>query len=168
MKSKPKMNETLFIEKPKVTDGSLMWQLVKRSTLDLNSPYKYIMMCEYFSETCVVVKKNEQLLGFITAFIPPKQQDVIFVWQVGVDPSQQGKGIASKMLAELLNRPACKNVRYLEATVTPSNQASQSLFQGFARKKDTKCVVTPCFSADLFPGEGHEEELTYRVGPLSE
>ncbi|QOY36732.1 diaminobutyrate acetyltransferase [Anaerobacillus isosaccharinicus] len=166
MKSKHTMDDTLCIEKPNATDGSLMWQLVKQSTLDLNSPYKYIMMCEYFSETCVVVKKNEQLLGFITAFIPPKKQDVIFVWQVGVDPSQHGKGIASKMLAELLKRDACKNVRYLEATVTPSNQASQSLFRGFARKKQTECVVKPCFSADLFPGENHEEELTFRVGPF--
>jgi L-2,4-diaminobutyric acid acetyltransferase len=166
MKRKNTMDQTISIEKPKVTDGSLMWQLVTQSTLDLNSPYKYIMMCEYFSETCVVVKKNEKLLGFITAFIPPKQQDVIFVWQVGVDPSQQGKGIASKMLAELLKRDVCKNVRYLEATVTPSNQASQSLFRGFARKNQKECVVTPCFSADLFPGEGHEEELTFRIGPF--
>lgn len=166
MKSKHTMDQTLCIEKPKVTDGSLMWQLVKQTTLDENSPYKYIMMCEYFRETCVVVKKNEQLLGFITAFIPPKQQDVIFVWQVGVDPSQQGKGIASKMLFELLKRDVCRNVRFLEATVTPSNQASQSLFQGFARKKQTECVVTPCFSADLFPGNDHEEELSFRIGPF--
>ncbi|OIJ17284.1 diaminobutyrate acetyltransferase [Anaerobacillus alkalilacustris] len=167
MKNNYHMNQTLTIEKPTVADGALMWQLVKQSTLDLNSPYKYIMMCEYFRETCVVVKENDELHGFITAFIPPDRQDVIFVWQVGVDPSQQGKGIASKMLQELLSRPACKNVRYLEATVTPSNIASQSLFRGYARKNQTNCVVKECFSAELFPGKGHEEELTFRVGPLS-
>ncbi|RXJ00385.1 diaminobutyrate acetyltransferase [Anaerobacillus alkaliphilus] len=168
MKSKQTMEQTIRIEKPKVTDGALMWNLVKQSTLDNNSPYKYIMMCDYFKETCVVVKQDEKLLGFITAFIPPEQQDVIFVWQVGVDPSQRGKGIASKMLAELIRRPACKNVRYLEATVTPSNQASQSLFRGLARKKHTECAVKTCYSAKLFPTNDHEEELLFRVGPLSD
>lgn len=145
-----------------------MWRLVKKSTLDLNSSYKYLMMCEFFSETCIVAKENEQLIGFITAFIPPERQDVIFVWQVGVDSSQRGKGIASKMLNELLLQTACKKVRYLEATITPSNTASQSLFRGLARNQNTECVVSECFSADLFPEEGHEAEFTYRIGPFSE
>lgn len=167
MKNTNTMEQTLTIGKPTVDDGALMWQMVSDSTLDLNSPYKYIMMCEYFQETCVVVKENEKLLGFITAFIPPESQDVVFVWQVGVDPSQRGKGLASKMLTELVSREACKKVRYLEATVTPSNSASKSLFRGFARRTQSECEVKECFSADLFPVEGHEEELTYRVGPLS-
>lgn len=166
MKNSNTMEQTLTIGKPTVDDGALMWQLVNDSTLDLNSPYKYIMMCEYFQETCVVVKENEKLLGFITAFIPPESNNVVFVWQIGVDPSQRGKGLASKMLTELVSRETCKKVRYLEATVTPSNLASQSLFRGFARHTKTKCLVKECFSADLFPVEGHEEELTYRVGPL--
>ena len=145
-----------------------MWQLVTQSTLDTNSPYKYIMMCNYFKESCVVVKLNEKLVGFITAFIPPSQPDVMFIWQIGVDESQRGKNIATKMLNELLNRPICKNVHYLEATVTPSNKASQSLFIGFARKKNLDFTINPCFSADLFPNDHHEEELLYRIGPISE
>lgn len=168
MTNRTLVESKLSFQKPTKEDGSRMWQLVKDSTLDLNSPYKYIMMCEFFHETCVVAKENDELVGFITAFIPPERQDVIFVWQVGVCPSQQGKGVASKMLTELLNRKACKKVRYLEATVTPSNIASQSLFRGFARLNKTNCVVTECFPEDLFPEEGHEAELTYRIGPLSE
>ncbi|OIJ14023.1 diaminobutyrate acetyltransferase [Anaerobacillus arseniciselenatis] len=161
------MEKTLTIDKPSVSDGALMWELVEQSTLDSNSPYKYIMMCEYFRDTCVVVKEDEKLVGFITAFIPPENPDVIFVWQVGVDSSQRGKGLASKMLNELVSRTACKDVQYLEATVTPSNVASQSLFRGFAKKQQTRCVVQECFSSDLFPGDDHEEEYTFRVGPLS-
>ncbi|UTR10510.1 diaminobutyrate acetyltransferase [Evansella sp. LMS18] len=158
--------EEIVLEKPALNDGAKMWELVNDSTLDLNSPYKYLMMCEYFSETCVVAKENENLAGFITAFIPPERKDVIFVWQVGVDESFRGKGIASRMLKELLSREACKDVRYLEATVTPSNTASKALFTRFALKEDAKCFITPCFPADLFPGDEHESELTYRIGPL--
>ncbi|WP_257009990.1 diaminobutyrate acetyltransferase [Evansella halocellulosilytica] len=159
-------NEEVVFEKPAIDDGAEMWQLVKESTLDLNSPYKYLMMCEFFTETCVVAKENDHLVGFITAFIPPERSDVIFIWQVGVDASQRGKGIGSKMLNELLSRKACKDVRYLEATVTPSNEASQSLFRRLARDHNASCIVTPCFPADVFPGNEHESELTYRIGPL--
>ncbi|TFB14663.1 diaminobutyrate acetyltransferase [Filobacillus milosensis] len=143
-----------------------MWELVNNSTLDQNSVYKYIMMCEYFSETCVVAKEEGKVVGFITGFIPPEKQDVVFVWQVGVDSSQRGKGVASQLLKELFNRDACKDVRFLEATVTPSNEASKKLFKGFARKNNTKCDITELFTKDLFPSDEHEEEHRFRIGPI--
>lgn len=161
-----RLADQITLEKPSVEDGADMWTLVKNSTLDLNSSYKYIMMCEFFADTCVVAKENGKLVGFVTAFIPPKKQDTVFVWQIGVDSSQRGKGIASKLLNELLKRESCKDVHYLEATVTPTNNASQSLFRRLARKHKTLCQVSDCFSEDLFPGVGHEAELTFRVGPV--
>ncbi|WP_078551877.1 diaminobutyrate acetyltransferase [Bacillus alkalicellulosilyticus] len=157
---------TLTLEKPTVEDGAAMWELVNNSTLDLNSSYKYIMMCEFFAETCVVAKENDKVVGFVTAFIPPERQDVVFVWQIGVDASQRGKGVASKILNELLSREACKDVRYVEATVTPSNNASKSLFRRLAKDYKTDCEILECFSEDLFPGDDHEAELTFRVGPI--
>ncbi|WP_096201685.1 diaminobutyrate acetyltransferase [Bacillus sp. FJAT-45350] len=159
--------DTLTFDKPKVEDGAAMWELVNNSTLDTNSSYKYIMMCEFFAETCVVAKENDKLVGFVTAFIPPERQDVVFVWQIGVDQSQRGKGLASKILNELISRTGCKNVNYLEATVTPSNNASQSLFRRLARDHQTECEIKECFGEELFPGDDHEEELTFRVGPFN-
>ncbi|UOR11206.1 diaminobutyrate acetyltransferase [Halobacillus amylolyticus] len=160
-------NEQLIFDKPTVEDGSAMWDLVNNSSLDQNSPYKYIMMCEFFSETCVVAKEGDKLVGFVTAFIPPERSDVIFVWQIGIDASQRGKGIASKILHELVKRQDGSEVRYLEATVTPSNDASQSLFKRLARDNKTTCTITECFPEKLFPGDEHEEELTFRIGPFS-
>ncbi|WP_018923355.1 diaminobutyrate acetyltransferase [Salsuginibacillus kocurii] len=158
--------ETLTFEKPTVEDGAQMWELVKSGGLDLNSSYKYIMMCEYFAETCVVAKEEGKVVGFVTAFIPPEKPDTVFVWQIGVDSSQRGKGLASRILDVLLNREACEDVKFLEATVTPSNDPSQNLFRGVAKKHRTKCRVSECFGEELFPGEGHEEELNFRIGPL--
>lgn len=156
-----------FLE-PVDDDGAKMWELVRDSgVLDINSPYSYLMMGKYFKETSVVAKRNGKLVGFVTAFIPPEKQDVIFVWQIGVAKSEQGKGLASRILQELVNRDACKKVRYLEATISPSNVPSQSLFRGFAKKVNTECEVFECFSEDVFPPEGeHEAELTHRIGPF--
>ncbi|MCP8616120.1 diaminobutyrate acetyltransferase [Salirhabdus salicampi] len=157
---------TVTFEKPTVEDGAAMWELVNNTTLDTNSPYKYIMMCEFFAETCVVAKENNKLVGFVTAFIPPERPDVVFVWQVGVDASQRGKGLASQLLLHILNRDVCSNVKFLEATVTPSNKASQTLFRRLAQKLSTECEVSECFAENLFPGNDHEKELTFRVGPI--
>ncbi|QDI92745.1 diaminobutyrate acetyltransferase [Salicibibacter halophilus] len=158
--------ESLTFDKPTVQDGSKMWELAKKLGLDLNSSYKYLMMSEYFSETCVVVKEEGELVGFITAFILPEKDDTVFVWQVGVDSSQRGRGLASRMLDELIERNACQEVKYLEATVTPSNDASQKLFRRLARTNETACHVSECFSEDLFPGDNHEPELSFKIGPI--
>ncbi|UOQ50500.1 MULTISPECIES: diaminobutyrate acetyltransferase [Gracilibacillus] len=143
-----------------------MWNLVTNSTLDTNSSYKYILMSEYFSDTCVVAKQNNQVVGFITAFIPPKKPDAVFVWQVGVDASQRGKGIASKMLNYLVKSDACQNVQFVEATITPDNKASQSLFQKLARDFNTEITSSEFFTKDIFPGDEHEEELKFIIGPI--
>ncbi|ENH96460.1 diaminobutyric acid acetyltransferase [Gracilibacillus halophilus YIM-C55.5] len=159
--------EDVVLSHPTKEDGAGMWELVMESTLDTNSPYKYILLSEYFQDTCVVAKQNNKVVGFITAFIPPQKPNTVFVWQVGVDASQRGKGIASKMLNYLLESHACKNVNYCEATITPSNRASQSLFQKLARDYDTDFTSAEFFTEDVFPGEGHEEELLFTIGPLN-
>ncbi|MCR6110821.1 diaminobutyrate acetyltransferase [Bacillus sp. A301a_S52] len=166
-KSTTAVLETFSLEQPTKEDGQAMWALAKNTTLDLNSAYKYIMMAEYFSETCVVAKERGEVVGFITGFIQPEHQDVIFIWQVGVDSSQRGKGVASKMLNDLLERKACKNVRYVEATITEENKASQSLFKRLARDHDTAYEVKECFPEEIFPEEGQKAEYTYRIGPFS-
>nr|WP_091839064.1 diaminobutyrate acetyltransferase [Marininema halotolerans] len=159
-------NQVTF-RKPTEEDGTAVWKLIKGTgVLDLNSSYSYLMLCKYFSETCVLAEQEGRVVGFVSAFVQPESPDVVFVWQVAVDQSQRGKGLAKSLLRNLLNREACENVRFLEATVSPSNNASQSLFKGLARDIQTTCHTSECFSEDLFPGDDHESEWTYRVGPF--
>ncbi|QKS71255.1 diaminobutyrate acetyltransferase [Paenalkalicoccus suaedae] len=159
--------DTFTLSQPTKEDGQGMWALAKKTSLDLNSVYKYIMMAEYFSETCVVAKEKDEVVGFITGFIQPEHPDVIFVWQVGVDSSQRGKGVAYKMLKELISREACKEVNFLEATITKDNTASQALFKKLAKQMNTTYRVTETFPEEVFPGDEHDAEYTYRIGPFS-
>ncbi|MFM1654606.1 diaminobutyrate acetyltransferase [Brevibacillus sp. B_LB10_24] len=155
------------IRKASAKDGAAMWRLAAESkVLDPNSPYAYLMAGSYFSETCVVAEVEEELIGFVTAFCLPDKPDTLFVWQIGVSEGQRGKGIGSSMLRALLMRDACRQVRYLEATVTSSNEPSKALFRRLAAEMGTACEVKPCFPASLFPGQDHEAEWTYRIGPL--
>ncbi|MEW6181951.1 MAG: diaminobutyrate acetyltransferase [Bacillota bacterium] len=153
---------------PREEDGPGIWQLVRSTgVLDLNSAYSYMMLCKYFSGTCVAAEHDNEIIGFLSAFKPPGRPDEIFVWQVGVAPSQHRKGMGSTMLQVLLKRKECAGVRFLVTTITPSNIPSQSLFRKLARNVGARCEVEECFPADLFPGSNHEAELMYRIGPIT-
>src|SRR5699024_11825128 len=78
--------------KPTKDDGAEVWELIKHTgVLDLNSSYSYLMWCEIFSETSIVVEREGNTVGFISGFIHPDQPDTLFIWQVAVDASERGK-----------------------------------------------------------------------------
>ncbi|HEX7064010.1 MAG TPA: diaminobutyrate acetyltransferase [Bacillales bacterium] len=154
--------------KPSKENGADVWTLVKSTgVLDVNSSYSYVMWCEFFRETSVVVERNDRVVGFISGYIKPESPNILFIWQVAVDDTERGQGLATKMLRHLLERSVCKDVRYLEATVAPSNMASRKLFTRFADKMGAPCEVHNCFTANDFPGEGHEDEPIYHIGPFN-
>jgi len=160
-------DKEIRFRKPDREDGAKIWQLIRDTgVLDLNSPYSYLMLCEYFPDTCVVAEHKNKIVGFVSAFLPPKDREVIFIWQIAVDRSQQGRGLGTKLLKVLLQRDACKNVRFLEATISPINVPSQSLFKKLARDMGTNCEISEGFPPELFPDGKHEPEMKYRIGPF--
>ncbi|MDX8410174.1 MAG: diaminobutyrate acetyltransferase [Mariprofundales bacterium] len=152
---------------PVANDGLAMYALVERcKPLDVNSRYCYLILCEHFPSTCVVVEEDSEVVGFVTAYTPPEKQNTLFVWQVAVDARLRGQGLAKKMLKTLLSRPRLKRVSYIEATVNPSNEASRSLFKSLA--KDCSCAFHEklIFPASMFGQGNHEQENLMRLGPI--
>lgn len=147
-------------------DGREMWRFVNESgVLELNQSYAYILICQHFGNTCLVAETDEKMVGFVLAYVPPRQPDTIFVWQIGVARDVRGRGVGLHLLRHLLALDGCRNVQYLEASITPSNKPSQNLFRAFARKWGVSCRKLPFFPTEFFPEE-HEPEYLYRVGPL--
>lgn len=134
----------------------------------MNSSYSYLMWCEIFSDSSIVVEKDGDIVGFISGFINPKTPDRLFIWQVAVDELQRGNGLGTRMLYQLLDREEHQDVRYVEATVSPSNIPSQHLFLGLAKKLDTECSISNYFLSIDFPRTGHENEQLYKIGPVKE
>ncbi|RJE90243.1 diaminobutyrate acetyltransferase [Paenibacillus sp. 1011MAR3C5] len=154
--------------KPTVQDGQDIWRLIKRAGgLDLNSAYCYLMLCDMFSETCCIAERDGRLSGFLSAFRKPEEPDTLFVWQIAVDPVLRGNGIGGALLKEVLSRSSNKGIRYLEATISPGNIASRSLFMAMARGLECECKISELYEASMFP-DNHEIELIYRIGPFSE
>lgn len=152
-----------------LSDAPAIWELVSESrVLDSNSRYCYLLLCRDFADTCVVACRDSEIVGFVTAYRPPQKHDVVFVWQIGIAESARRQGLAKRLLHTLRSQPACNKVRYLQATVTPGNQASRRLFQSFADDLHVACNVEPGFTSEMFGGGDHEEEELFCIGPFTD
>lgn len=164
----------IVCEKPTASDGADVWGLIKDTgVLDLNSAYSYIMLCDYFAETVVVARNvnetsKQSVVGFVSAYIPSDRPDTLFVWQIAVQTSYRGYGLGTKMLMELLSREYSRDIRYIEATISPSNEASRRLFTRIADRLNTDIHSSAGYPREWFPGGDHEEELLYRIGPFTD
>jgi len=148
-------------------DGATLWRLaVAAGGLDANSEYAYHMLAEYYPDTCIIAELDGQPVGFVTGFRPPSALSTLFVWQIAVDPSCRGRGIARGMLNALLDRLVPDGVQYLEATITPSNEPSQHAFHAVARRFNATCEESPLFWGESFASGEHEDEFRYRIGPF--
>lgn len=167
------LDDSIILRQPEISDGAAIWSLIRSTgVLDVNSAYSYLMLSKFFSRTCVVAEAeaDQQIVGFVSTFCLPDDPETLFVWQIAVSAAQRGRGLAKAMLKEVLNREAAKGVRFIQATISPSNQPSQALFKSLARDLGTECTVLEAegFPDHVFPtGSGHEAEWMFRVGPLS-
>lgn len=158
----------LSFRKPDMKDGGAVWELVRDSgKLDLNSAYSYLMLCDMFRDTCCVALHEGQTAGFVSAFRKPGDSETLFIWQIGVAAELRGRGVGNRLLKELLTREENADIRYLEATISPGNEASRQLFLRLAHELGGTCLISAYYGADLFPGTTkHDEEQLFRIGPI--
>jgi len=152
---------------PRLEDGKAVYDLIRNSPpLDVNSAYNYFLLCSHFAETCVVGESGGRIVSFLSAYRLPNAPEHLFIWQVAVDSSMRGKRMAGRMLDELLSRPSCDGVKYLETTVSPSNMASKRVFEKFAEAHDAAWHEEVFLTREHFGGDDHEEEILFRIGPF--
>ncbi|OIP99515.1 MAG: diaminobutyrate acetyltransferase [Zetaproteobacteria bacterium CG2_30_46_52] len=168
LSDKTKQVPSIAFRQPTVVDGPFLFDLVNRSKpLDVNSRYLYLLQCSHFANTCAVAESGGSVQAFISAYVRPDQPDTLFVWQVAVDVSVRGQGVAGRLIDHLLARPHLAGIRFVEATVNPSNNASRNLFAALARKQQCDMNESMLFEAALFGADAHEAEILLRVGPFS-
>jgi len=153
---------------PRIEDGGGIWRLIdKCKPLDLNSCYAYLLLCRDFSGTCAVFRPEDEVLAFVSGYVPPGKPDTLFIWQVAVAAELRGLGMAKKLILDILSRDICSGVRFIETTVSPSNQASSALFRSLSSHLAAPLEKQGGFEIDHFPDSGHEAEILFRIGPFN-
>jgi L-2,4-diaminobutyric acid acetyltransferase len=135
------------------------------ATLDVNSPYTYLLWCRDFAATSVIPEVGGNPAGYVTGYRRPGQPATVLVWQVAVNAAHRGAGIAGSMLDHLVDRLLPSGVSHLETSITPDNEASQRLFTAFARRREAAVERSELFGSGLFP-DGHLAEELFRIGAL--
>jgi L-2,4-diaminobutyric acid acetyltransferase len=186
------------LESPRVEDGAALWRIARDSeVLDLNSSYSYLLWCRDFAATSLVARGPDgEPVAFVTGYARPDRPRTLVVWQIAVDRSHRGRGLAGALLDALTARTAAeRGIREVETTITPDNHASERLFTAFAERQGAGLERETLFGRELFPaaestpaapgavsasGAGpaagpepggtpapHEPEVLYRIGPLT-
>lgn len=159
------------LRSPRRSDAPALHALTDGTgVLDLNSPYAYILVCDHWAETSVVAELDGVVVGFVSAYRLPAEPTTLFVWQVGVDEKARGHGVATRMVLDVVRRPAAPRIRHLLTTVTPDNGPSTALFHGIARRLGADLTHPDTYGVELFPGsaDAHEPERHFRIGPIPE
>jgi L-2,4-diaminobutyric acid acetyltransferase len=145
-----------------------VFRLVERCPpLDANSSYCNFLQCGHFAQTSVAAEMNGELVGFISGYKKPEQQDTLFVWQVAVDERARGQGLASKMLLHILQRPNCQSVNHLETTITEDNKGSWALFERLAKTLDADLNSSIFLDKKKHFDGLHDSEALVTIGPFT-
>lgn len=151
---------------PEKEDGADLIRLVRGTgVLDVNSVYAYMLIGEHHAHTSVIAEIEDEPVGFISAYRPHSLPETLFVWQVGVAEAGRGKGLATRMLFDILTRPVCEDVRYLDTTISTGNEASKALFRRLAERIHANCEEQELFSTEMFENQQEAEHL-FRIGPF--
>lgn len=155
------------IRAPRSTDGAAIWSLIRsQPSLDDNSLYCNLLQASHFAGTCALAELNGEVVGWVSAYIPPEQPDTLFVWQVCVDEAAKGQGLARRLIGDVLSRPACRQVTILECTITQDNEPSWALFRSLARHLGAQLHQAEHFARDSHFAGQHDSEYAVRIGPF--
>ena len=160
--------KSIELAAPSAEDAAAVHELISRcKPLDLNSTYAYLLLCHHFADTCVVARRENQLVGFISGYVLPNDPQTFFVWQVAVHPDARGAQLGVRMLEHLLrSKRVATAARFMETTVSPSNTASRRMFQRFADEISASIEQQMLFDRSAFGNEEHEEEVLLKIGPF--
>ena len=163
------MNSSILFRIPQKKDAKRIVDLIKiGGTLDLNSEYLYLLQTTHFNETCCVAVCEDEIIGFVSGYLVPNEEEKLFIWQVAVSSKFRGQNLAKQIIMDIFNRNnSKKQIKYILSTVSPSNKSSQRVFEKVSIDFDTDIKSKTLFSLNYFI-DAHEEEVQYLIGPITQ
>ncbi|QUJ68476.1 diaminobutyrate acetyltransferase [Photobacterium sp. GJ3] len=163
-----KTQEEFVFRKPERSDGYRVHSLIESCPpLDTNSSYCNFLQTTHFKDTCIVAELDDEMAGFVSAYRVPEKEHTLFIWQVAVSEKARGKGLAFKMIQQLLARDDLNDIRYIETTITRLNKASWALFKKVDQANGNLGEVSLFLDEEKHFDGKHDSEYLYRI-PLKQ
>lgn len=151
---------------PRPEDGFAVWELVRDTPgLDTNSPYAYVLWFRDFADCSLLATIDDEVVGFLTGYRRPDEPDTYFVWQTAASPRHGVPFLGIKLFEAAAEYQRVNGARFVEATVSADNKAILMVLKQYARKCKAEITDHVLFPAELM-GDGHHDEVLYRIGPL--
>ncbi len=164
---KNQANRQFVIRNITVEDIGEVYKLLvaNRPYVGLNSRYTYLLLARDFSDSCMVAEFDKKIVAFSSGYVPPGRPDTFFSWEVVVEEKYRGNGLQKKLLLKQISQKA---VKFLEATVNPSNEASKRNYEEIAKMLQTTCKEALLFGEADFEHDGQEAEFLLTIGPFTQ
>lgn len=89
----------------------------------------YKIILRYFGNYCLIAEENGKIIGFVMGIVPQSFPGTFFLWDIGVAPSHQGKGIGGKLVRKIENELKEVGFIRIEVTIDALNIPSYKLFE---------------------------------------
>lgn len=153
-------------EHPSTNDATGIFHIAQgTSQLDRYPEYFYLLWCRDFKKTSLVVKKSNNIAGFIIGYSRPDDPKTLLIWQQAMNKEIINKGIGVKLLYNLTKKCSQEGTRFIEATIDPNNRGAERTLTGISKLFKTKISKQDIFDEEIFSTK-HHKEILVRVGPL--
>lgn len=101
--------------------------------LGVHIPYSYWIACNYFGDSCFIVKEKDKVAGTI---LTVRNKDILFVWQIGVLKDYRNKGYSQILYDSVLDYARKNGQSKIAMSIDPTNQASFNALTCFCRRNN--------------------------------
>ena len=115
-------------------DFESIFDLIGKCTpyLVQHTEFTYVLLFRYFPDFCRVLTSNDQIVGYVGGFTATPKSSSSYLWQLGILPEYQGKGLASQLLSDFVEQARLHNCNRIEFSIEPDNENSLKAFQAYA------------------------------------
>lgn len=128
--------------------------------LGVHTPYSYWVVCNFFGDSCFMIKDQENIIGTIMTV---RNKDTLFVWQIGVMEEYRRKGYSQILYDAVLNFARQNGQTKIAMSVDLENQASFRSINRFCKRNNL--LSKQVGSVDIvLPEEDYDEsELLFEI-----
>lgn len=125
----------MIIRKCMVEDVDILRRFVAEcKPLELHTPFTYWTLFNYFSNLCFLMVDEEKVIGFISGVRSSLDNEIVYLWQIGVSKDHRGKNCASLLLDHFIKAVIDLDCSKIQVSISPENQSSYNAFVRYAKE----------------------------------